>query len=199
MLAIGRAWGVESFVYLSSIGVIGQPVEAPITEDHPVAPRSAYHASKRFGEHLMQIAQLGGMGTVSLRLTAPVGAGMPPGRILSVFVDRARRGEALVVLGRGTRRQNYVDVRDVAAAVAQCLECSPTGILNIGGSSSVSNVELARTCVEVLRSSSEIQFSGEDSEEGARWDVSTSAAASSIGYSARYGIEDTILSIGSAT
>lgn len=42
MLAVGRAWGVENFVYLSSIGVIGLPVELPITEDHPVAPRSTY-------------------------------------------------------------------------------------------------------------------------------------------------------------
>ena len=197
MLAVGRAWGVESFVYLSSIGVIGLPVELPITEDHPVAPRSAYHASKRFGEHLVQIAQSDGMSAVSLRLTAPVGAGMPRGRILSVFVERARRGEALVVLGQGTRQQNYVDVRDIATAVVQCLDARATGILNIGGPSSVSNVELAQTCIEVLNSSSEVQFSGLDSEEGATWDVSTSRAASSIGYSPRYRVADAILSIGS--
>lgn len=86
MLDLAARWEVSSFVYLSSVPVIGRPQVLPITEDHPVAPRTTYHASKLYGENLCAVACAVGTPTVSLRLSAPVGPGMPETRILPVFV-----------------------------------------------------------------------------------------------------------------
>ena len=45
---------------------------------------------------------------------------MPDKRIF-LFVKQAQAGQPLQFAGQGSRRQNYVDVRDVATAVEQCL------------------------------------------------------------------------------
>jgi nucleoside-diphosphate-sugar epimerase len=164
----------------------------PVTEDHPTRPLLAYQASKLYGEQLVTIAHNEGMAAASLRITAPIGPGTPSGRIISVFVKNALNGVPLVLAGRGTREQNFVDVRDVATAVGLCLERAPTGVINIGGNRKISNVDLAMACVHVLDSGSEITFAGADKEEGLVWDVSIARARSVIGFSPRYDIESSI-------
>jgi UDP-glucose 4-epimerase len=196
MLELATDWDVESFVYLSSLPVIGLPVQRPVTEQHPTEPRTAYHASKLFGEHLAAVAGHSGLPTVSLRLTAPVGPGMGRARILSVFVDRALRGEPLEVAGDGTRAQDYVDVRDIAAAVSACIEQRATGLLNIASGRCVSNLELAQRCVELFDSSSLLTRGGvADPEEGIRWEVSIAAAQEAIGYRPSHNLDDSIRAI----
>jgi UDP-glucose 4-epimerase len=183
MLTLARRWKVSRFVYISSIGVIGRPTDPPIREDHPTRPLTAYHASKLFGEGLVHVAAVAGMNSTSLRLTSPVGRGMPSNRIFSVFVERAFAGQPLEVAGQGIRRQDYVDVDDVATAVGLCLRRAATGVFNLGAGASVSNAKLARACVEALGSSSSVELGqGEDSEEGDRWEVSIERAQAELGY-----------------
>jgi UDP-glucose 4-epimerase len=170
-------------VYISSIGVIGRPTDPPVREDHPTQPETAYHASKLFGEALVHVAADEGMHASALRLTSPVGAGMPRNRILPVFVERALAGEPLHVAGRGSRRQDYVDVADIASAARLCLRGGASGVFNIGSGSSISNVGLAQACVEALGSASSVELGqGDDREEGARWDISIDLAKAVIGY-----------------
>lgn len=187
VLTLARKWSVERFVYISGVTVIGLPIQHPITEEHPAAPLTAYLASKLYGEHLTQIAHRAGLPRTVLRVTAPIGPGMPRNRILTIFISRALANEPIQLNGKGTRRQNYVDVRDVAAAVEQCLQRRADGLFNIGGPETISNRELAGLCIEVLGSSSPITFSGKpDPENDVVWDVSTEKAQRAIGYKPKY-------------
>lgn len=196
VLGLARAWRAESVVYVSGIPVIGVPRELPITEDHPTAPATAYHASKLFGEHLMAVATADGLPAVSLRLPSPVGPGMPANRIVSVFVRQAAAGEPLRVAGAGTRRQNYVDVRDVARAVELAVEARAEGLFNVAGSGTVSNRELAELCVRTLGSESAIESSGQDDpEEGMVWDVSIAKAAEQLGWEPRHDLEESVRAV----
>jgi len=195
LLALATGWSVDAFVYVSGITVIGRPVELPITESHPTAPESAYHASKLFGEHLVSIAAAAGMHACSLRLAAPVGAGMPDTRILSTFVRDALAGRALQVAGRGGRRQNYVDVRDAASAFEAAIIRRASGVVNVAGSRSISNLELAELCVELLESDSAIEMSGEDRAEGFTWDVSIEKAAGTLGWAPSLSLEDSVRAV----
>jgi UDP-glucose 4-epimerase len=197
VLKLARIWNVASFVYISSVGVIGTPRQLPVTEEHPTDPPTAYHASKLFGEQLTRLAGQNGLASAVLRLTSPVGPGMPGNRILSVFVKRALANEPLQLAGQGTRRQNYVDVRDVAIAVESCLHGHITGTFNIAGRNSISNRELAETCIHTLESSSKITSTGQrDPEERIVWEVSIAKAAEGFGYDPRYAIEDSIRAVG---
>lgn len=183
MTRLAELWQVDRLIYISGVPVVGTPRILPITESHPVAPSSPYLASKLFGEHVVHLAGSRGLSTLALRLTSPVGPGMPDGRILSVFVRRALAGEPLRFAGRGSRRQDYVDVRDVSRAVTLGLGGEAKGILNIAAGRSISNLELAERCVEATSSGSEITPTGQDDpEDGVRWEVSIDSAAEKLGY-----------------
>jgi dTDP-glucose 4,6-dehydratase len=196
MVELATRWDVASFVYISSVPVIGRPLQLPVTEEHPASPATPYHASKLFGEHLVAIAGRAGTRTVSLRLTAPVGPGMASGRILPAFVRQALAGERLAVAGRGTRGQDYVDVRDVAAAVAASLQQRATGRLNIASGRCVTNLELASLCVQAVGSSSEITLGEEpDPDDDVRWEVSIARAERTIGYRPRRSLADSIQAV----
>jgi len=197
ILKLADIWGVSRFVYISGVHVIGTPQQLPITEEHPTSPLTAYHASKLYGELLTEIARRNGLTSAILRLTSPIGPGMPDNRILSVFVRQALANELMQLAGHGTRRQNYVDVRDVAFAVEQCLQKRVEGLFNIGGKHSISNRALAQACVRVLGSSSPITFTGQaDPEEGIIWEVSSAKAAKYFAYEPRYRIEESIRAVG---
>jgi len=196
VLQLAFKWNVASFVYISGVTVIGTPRSLPVTEEHPIDPPTAYHASKLYGEHLTELARRAGLSAAVLRLTAPVGPGMRSDRILSVFVRHTLAGTPITVAGQGSRRQNYVDVRDVASAVESCVRMRTTALCNIAGRHSISNLELARACKRVLGSSSPIQFSGRpDPEEGVQWEVSIARAAACLGYEPRHTIDDSIRTV----
>lgn len=194
MLWLASRWG-SRFVLLSSLPVIGSPQVLPITETHPAVPQTAYHASKLFGEQLVQLAQAQGVKGVSLRLTAPVGPGMPQSRLLPMLLASASRGEPISLSGAGTRKQNYIDVRDIAGAVGLCLVRDASGVLNIASTSCIANLALAQQCVARCQSTSDIVFNGRDPEEGLVWHVAIDKARRELGFEPRFDIEDSITAV----
>jgi len=196
IVKLADIWGTRHLIYISGVTVIGSPWQHPITEEHPAKPLTAYHASKLYGEHLVRLAATNERHTVSLRLTSPAGPGTPENRILAVLVRSALANQLIQLLGRGTRRQNYVDVRDVAGAVDDCLKGQASGLYNIASAETISNYDLARLCIEELSSFSTLEFAGKpDAEEGVVWDVSIAKARQDLLYSPRFGIRDSIQAI----
>lgn len=197
VLSLAKAWKVKKFIYLSSLPVIGVPQKLPINEEHVTKPQSTYHVSKLYGEYVVGFARKDGIKSNVLRITSPVGFGMPSNRIFSTFVKNALINENIVLEGKGGRCQNYVDVRDISKAVEYCLEKEVEGIFNIGGCRSFSNIELAKLCIDTLNSSSIIKYSGKvDDDELLNWDVSIDKAMSHLGYYPQYVIKDSILTVG---
>ena len=193
MITLAQRWDVKASVFLSGVLVIGKPEELPIDENHPIHPPTAFHASQIYGEHLAALARRIGMTIATLRLTSPVGPGMPSGRIFSTFVKRALENKPLELLGQGTRRQDYVHVMDVAKAVELCLRQKAEGVFNIGSGQCISNIDLANLCIEILHSSSKIIHTDkEDAQEGIRWDVSIRKASENLGYHPKFTCADSI-------
>lgn len=193
LLRQAEEWSCRRFVFLSSVQVVGRPRLLSVDEDHPLDPPTAYHASKLFGERLVELAGRRGLGTASLRISSPAGPGTPDGRILSVFVRRALAGEPLEVMGEGTRRQDYVDVRDVADAVASALDSETTGVFNVASGTPVSNLELARRCIAALGSTSQVCLGGRpDPEDGVVWQISVERAGRALGYAPTRSLEDSL-------
>ena len=198
LLSAARRWECRSLCFISGVTVIGTPRSLPITEHHPTAAPDVYLASKLFGEQLFAHGAGERTGACSLRLSAPIGPLMPRNRILPVFVDRALAGEPLTVAGRGTRRQDYVDVADVARAIEAALERRASGVFNVAGGRSISNVELAELCVRLTGSDSQVELHGNDAEEGIVWDVSIERARAELGYEPQVSLEDSIRAVAGA-
>ena len=151
IVRLAAQWGAEHLVFISGVTVIGTPSQLPIDEDHPVHPPNPYLESKLLGEQLVEEAGRTGVRATILRVTAPVGARMPAERVLPTFVREALAGSPLKVAGRGTRRQDYVHVADVADAVAGAIQAGADGLFNIGCGETVSNLELAQRCHRIIR------------------------------------------------
>jgi nucleoside-diphosphate-sugar epimerase len=194
MIRLRHETGATRFLFMSSLPVIGRPRDLPVTETHPTSPETAYHASKLFGEQLVRLdgAQNSDIAAASLRLTAPIGPGMPRNRLLTVLIDRALKNDPIELLGKGGRRQNYIDVRDIVAATETLLGGRETGIYNIAAPCAISNVELVQLCIDRCNSSSSIVFKGEDKQEDMDWNVSTQRAHQDFGFAANIGIEASI-------
>lgn len=187
--------GIGVFLQLSSLPVIGHPIEHPITENHPIHPYTVYHITKFTEELLANYAfEYHGVRTASFRISAPIGPRMNPLTIFPSFVRKALVGEDLVLLGNGTRKQNYVYVKDIA----RCLELSLAnhdvhGVYNLTSDMLLSNYDLAKIIIDTLNSRSQIVFNGIDPTDHYVWDASLERIKFDAGYSPSAVMEEIVL------
>lgn len=181
------------FIYLSSLSILGTPCEHPITEAHPLTPRTGYALSKLVAEHEILEGGIDSLRTVSLRVSSPVGPGLRYRRICRLFVERALENAPIQIHGTGARRQDYVDVRDIARGILQVLRSECHGAYNLGSGIPVSNLELAQRCRQTLCSSSDIIMTDRnDPDDNVCWDLSIVKAAHDFGYAPQFTLEQSI-------
>lgn len=195
LLELCEEYRVNSFVQVSSLPVIGKPMEHPITEEHPLQPPTVYHATKVMEELLANYADYHhGLRTVSFRISAPMGPRMNEKTIFPTFVRNAMENKDLILSGRGTRKQSYVHASDIAQAIYLALISENAhGVYNLSSENLLSNYELAKKCIEVLQSKSEIKFSGQDDYmDDYCWDVSLEKIRKDLGYEPKIGVEQAI-------
>lgn len=183
----------HKLLYLSSIPIIGKPCSIPISEDHQAKPDTMYHMSKYFSEMLFSNCLKEGIKLDILRIASPLGVGMHQTTFVYNTLKKCKRNDTIELYGQGTRIQNYIDVRDVVRAILLALEPDVDGLFLLPGAGSLSNRELAEKCVRITGSKSEIVFSScDDSEEGYRWIIDGSRAATILGYKPEIKFEDTL-------
>ncbi len=108
--------GARRLVFTSSREVYGQPASLPVPEVAPLAPKNAYGASKAAGEMACRTAAArGGLEVVSLRLANVYGAG-DSGRVIPLWLERAARGDDLLIYG-GNQVLDFVWVGDTVTAL----------------------------------------------------------------------------------
>lgn len=189
---LAKLWKCSQFIYLSSIPIIGIPVKLPITEEHDVNPQTIYHISKYAGEQIVDIALDPQTKRTILRLPSPIGRGMRDSVILSIFLKNCYENRDLMICGKGSRRQNYIDVRDIGMGVARVLAVGAEGLYNLAGERSISNLELAKECIDITKSESNIYFQGEDAQDDIEWDISIEKARKKLGFIPQYTVRESI-------
>lgn len=108
--------GVRRFVFTSSREVYGQPVSLPVAEEAQIAPKNGYGASKAAGEMLCRMAaSRGGLEMVTLRLANVYGPG-DTGRVIPLWLERAERGEELLIYG-GNQVLDFIWIGDTVDAL----------------------------------------------------------------------------------
>lgn len=115
-------------VFPCSMAVIGDPVESPITSNHPRQPLNHYGLTKKMSEedvhdlarghypaHVYMKSNLYGGHTVG---DTRVGKGT----VINIFVEKALNQESLTVHEPGTQARDFVHVKDVARAYMKSLD-----------------------------------------------------------------------------
>ena len=145
------AAGVLKFVFSSTAAVFGNPVQTPITEDHPTRPINTYGETKLAVERaLAHFERAYGLRWVALRYFNAAGADPsgvlgedhdPELHVIPRAIDAARGTGTFQVFGEdyetpdGTCLRDYVHVTDLASAHMLAL-----GALSDGAASTVYNL-----------------------------------------------------------
>ncbi len=155
-------------VYASSAAIYGNQDVLPIAETASPSPRTAYGADKLGSELHARVAGLvHGVATMGFRFFNVYGPGQDPqspySGVISVFIDRIRRGEPIVLHGDGYQTRDFVYVGDVVrhliAGMGQASVEAP--VLNVCTGQATSIRSVATLLRDIAGSTVDIQFAPE--------------------------------------
>jgi len=121
VLEAARHAKTRRLVFASSAAVYGDAPGLPKHEGMLPTPIAPYGLEKLTSEHYLAIfARLYGVETVSLRYFNVFGPRQDPSSaysgVISIFAERAKRGDALTIFGDGLAYRDFVYVEDVVQA-----------------------------------------------------------------------------------
>jgi UDP-glucose 4-epimerase len=130
-----RQTGARTFLFASSATVYGEPHQFPTPEDEPLVQTSLYGASKLAGEAMAQAyAEYYGLRTLAFRFVSCTGPRYWHGVVADFCAKLRATPERLEVLGDGTQRKSFLDVRDAVEGIFTALSAD-TGrkaVFNLG-------------------------------------------------------------------
>jgi nucleoside-diphosphate-sugar epimerase len=158
-------------VHLGSAAEYGPGVPGePLAESAAPRPVGGYGVTKLAGSELVR--QNGTVDGVVLRVFNPLGPGAPgsslPGRLAAELRRATAAGDA-VRLGRLDAWRDFVDVRDVGAAVAAAVRAPDAGgrVLNVGAGRAVPLADLVRAMASAADYRGEVHELGAGSARSA--------------------------------
>ncbi|TDC85170.1 NAD(P)-dependent oxidoreductase [Micromonospora sp. KC606] len=178
-----------------------------VREDDPADPVGEYGLSHLAATRLVERAVTAGrLDAVVLRVFNPIGPGLPAGNLLGRTAARLceaiAQGDVRLPLGLHDTWRDFVDVRDIAAAVHAALRPEFPGavVFNIGSGRAVGTPEVVRLLADVAGFTGEIT-SGDFAPDAARsaavsWmcaDLTRSAEL--LGWSPRHGLADSLTTV----
>lgn len=104
----------------------------PCAEHDVPAPRGGYAASKLALERRCAVRAARGGHVAVTRPFTVAGEGQRPDMALSLWIEAARAGRPLRLLGSPDRRRDVTDVRDVVEGLVRAADRSVTGVVNLG-------------------------------------------------------------------
>jgi UDP-glucose 4-epimerase len=146
---IENATNLERFIFASSGGAIyGEPKYLPADEEHKTNPISPYGVSKLAGEkYLNYYNHTHGLKTACLRYANVYGERQDPlgeAGVISIFIDKALKGERPEIFGDGEKTRDYIHVSDIVSANLRAMKREGTFNVGTGVETSVNQL------VEVL-------------------------------------------------
>jgi len=162
--------GVNKFIFSSSCATYGNPVQTPMTEEHPQNPISPYGATKLMVERMLKDFDAAyGLRFVSFRYFNAAGADPdggigewhdPETHLIPLVLDAAAgKRQAVQIYGTdyetpdGTCIRDYIHVTDIAQAhilgLKHLLAGEPSGAFNLGNGNGFSVREVVQTAERV--------------------------------------------------
>jgi UDP-glucose 4-epimerase len=191
-------------VILASTQRVYRPGDAVISEDAPLAPTDPYAYSKLVAEQWcrMYAEQLGTPTTV-MRLFSVYGpgqVGQGTSGVVSIFLDRALRGEPLAV--HADQQRDLTWVGDVARGIRLAVESppaasSPARVYNLATGAGTTLYALAQLVCAAVGSRSEIVPPSGRSDEGDRV-ADVRRAQAEIGYAPSVSVAEGIARLAQA-
>src|SRR5881409_3403957 len=154
------------FLLASTSEVYGDPLVHPQPETYwgnvnPIGPRGVYDEAKRYAEALtMAYHRQQGVDTAIARIFNTYGPRMRPhdGRAIPTFLRQALQDRPITVFGDGSQTRSFCYASDQIRGLIALAESGYHSPVNIGNPDEFTLLELAKVCVEMTESRSEIVF-----------------------------------------
>ncbi|AKB84309.1 UDP-glucose 4-epimerase [Methanococcoides methylutens MM1] len=157
LLEAAREADLERFVYFSSAAVYGNPVEVPISEEHPQDPLSPYGTSKLSGEkYCLMYNQAYGLPTTCIRpfnIYSPrQDPSNPYSGVISKFMERVRNDQNPIAFGDGEQTRDFISVHDIIDMVELVIKKKEAvgEVFNAATGRSTTINELAEIIIELF-------------------------------------------------
>lgn len=142
---------VKKIVYTASSSCYGIPNKYPTDESAKIDTRYPYAFSKYVGELTLEHwARVYKINYISLRLFNVFGTRSRTtgsyGAVMGVFLRQKLSNKSLTVVGNGTQKRDFIDVRDVVKSLIKSmfLKTNKNYILNIGSSKPIKIIDLVK-------------------------------------------------------
>ncbi len=126
---------VKKFIFVSSIGVYGEPQKLPVKETHPLNPISPYSITKLAIEKYLNYYQAQGLNFISLRypnIYGPRQQNSGEGGVIAIFINKILKGERPIIFGEGKQTRDFLYVADAVLAATKAIIAPPGSTYNIG-------------------------------------------------------------------
>jgi len=156
--------GHGKLVFASSAAVYGDNQNLPLKESEKPKPLSPYGITKVSAEYYCKVFyELYGVPTVSLRYFNVFGERQGYNQyagVISIFINRALKGEPLIIYGDGRQTRDFIYVKDVVKANILAAESSRANgkVFNVARGERTTIVELALKIIDATNSPSSIIF-----------------------------------------
>ncbi|NJF24094.1 SDR family oxidoreductase [Thermococcus sp. Bubb.Bath] len=156
--------GHGKLIFASSAAVYGDNPNLPLKETERPRPLSPYGVTKWAAEeHLRVFHELYGLPVVALRYFNVFGPRQSANQyagVISIFINRALRGEPLVIFGDGKQTRDFIYVKDVVKANILVAESRKANgrVFNVATGKQTSVLELATKIIEITGSNGSIVF-----------------------------------------
>jgi len=184
---------LKHFIHMSSESVYGKAQYLPIDEKHPLQPVNIYGATKAAGDILAQTYyRCFSVPVTVLRSGTLYGPTMRLKQVVSIFLKQALEGKPITVEGgTQTRDFNYIgNYIDFVLEVIKQPEKTIGEVYNVASGRETSILELAKLCIKVANSNSELSIKPfRPGEEGVRLALDISKAKS-LGWAPKVDLEE---------
>ena len=155
VLEAARKNNISRLIHAGSSEEYGHPLKLPITEDHPLLPRSPYAASKAASDRLAYSYFTSyGLPVVMARFFNIYGPQQGIEKVIPKFILQVLNNVSPTVYGKGRQTRDFTYVTDAVKAysmlgIAKKIEGK---VLNIGYGKEITILELAQKIITLLAS-----------------------------------------------
>lgn len=167
VLEEASAAGARKLVFASSAAVYGDNPEVPKRETMIPEPKSPYAITKLDGEYYLDLFRREGrLETAAIRFFNVFGPRQDPkgayAAAVPIFIERAIKGEPIVIYGDGDQTRDFIYVKDIVGALTYAAEHGElTGVYNAGYGGQMTINELAHEIIRLTGSTSPIQHTAD--------------------------------------
>jgi UDP-glucose 4-epimerase len=160
---------VEKVFFSSASSIVGEVESVPVSETHPVVPKSPYGVAKHAVEEYLRVYnQLYDLDYLVFRFFNVYGPHQHPdsGALVPVVLSRLSDGKGVFVTGDGQQTRDFIYVGDLVDFIVRGLESDVKNeIVNMGTGQGTSILDAIETMADVVGVEPDIEYREERPDE----------------------------------